>query len=329
MKQYLDLLKEVYDFGVVRKQSRAGMESTKQLFHRSMEFDLTEGFPIQTTKRVSYHNVIREFLWMLKGRVTIQDLIKDKVNIWNDDAFKFYNRKVAAGQTPLPQLEKEEWLSRAKEDERYCHIGMTYGRQWRNFGGMDIEEPLTGAKFFKIGCDQITTLFQNLKNRPESRYHIVSAWNPTEISDLQVALPPCHILFSVDVDPIKGVSLSIIQRSADMVLGVPYNIAFYATMAHLIAYYLDKPVNKLYWTGFYVHIYESHMKAAKEILSRTPHKLPRLDLLPPHPSQYERKEDDGTILLNPKWFEDITPGDFKLIGYEYDEPVKAPLIVGI
>ena len=232
MKQYHDLLQHLLDFGV-KKEDRTGT-GTYSVFGYQMRFNLQEGFPLITTKKLHTRSIFHELLWFLKGDTNIAYLKENGVSIW------------------------DEWA-----DEQ-GNLGPVYGYQWRSWPNPD-----------GTSTDQIVNLVNGLKNNPNSRRHIVSAWNPSFID--QMALPPCHCLFQFYVAEGK-LSCQLYQRSCDTFLGVPFNIASYALLTHMIAQVCDLEVGDFVWTGGDVHLYTNHVEQAKLQLSREFRTLPTLKL---------------------------------------------------
>jgi len=232
MKQYHDLLQHLLDFGV-KKEDRTGT-GTYSVFGYQMRFNLQEGFPLVTTKKLHTRSIFHELLWFLKGDTNIAYLKENGVSIW------------------------DEWA-----DEQ-GNLGPVYGYQWRSWPNPD-----------GTSTDQIVNLVNGLKKNPNSRRHIVSAWNPSFID--QMALPPCHCLFQFYVAEGK-LSCQLYQRSCDTFLGVPFNIASYALLTHMIAQVCDLEVGDFVWTGGDVHLYNNHMEQAKLQLSREFRTLPTLKL---------------------------------------------------
>ena len=230
MKQYLDLLKEIKDKGV-RKEDRTGT-GTISIFGHQMRFDLQEGFPLVTTKKVNFDSILHELLWFVRGDTNIEYLVKNKVNIWNEWPFKSWLEKT--NQLQDIEMHSEEWKEKLNEfvdkiknseafAREYGDLGPVYGKQWRDFEGVD----------------QLNQVIEDLKTNPNSRRHIVSAWNPKEIPVMiKSGLPPCHTLFQFYVSEGK-LSCQLYQRSADVFLGVPYNIASYALLTCMIASVID------------------------------------------------------------------------------------------
>ena len=234
MKQYHDLLQHLLDNGV-KKEDRTGT-GTYSVFGHQMRFNLAEGFPLMTTKKLHTRSIFIELLWFLKGDTNISYLKENGVSIW------------------------DEWA-----DEN-GNLGPVYGYQWRSWPNPD------GSS-----TDQIVNLVNGLKNNPNSRRHIVSAWNPSFIEEM--ALPPCHCLFQFYVAEGK-LSCQLYQRSCDTFLGVPFNIASYALLVHMIAQVCDLEVGDFVWTGGDVHLYSNHVEQAKLQLTREHRALPTLKLNP-------------------------------------------------
>ena len=232
MKQYLDLLKEIKNKGV-RKEDRTGT-GTISIFGHQMRFDLQEGFPLVTTKKVNFDSILHELLWFVRGDTNIEYLVKNKVNIWNEWPFKSWLEKT--NQLQNIEMHSEEWkekldefVNKIKSNEafarKYGDLGPVYGKQWRDFEGID----------------QLNQVIEDLKTNPNSRRHIVSAWNPKEIPIMiKSGLPPCHTLFQFYVSEGK-LSCQLYQRSADVFLGVPYNIASYALLTCCLLYTSPSP----------------------------------------------------------------------------------------
>ena len=249
MKQYLDLLQRIVNEGT-RKEDRTGT-GTLSVFGHQMRFNLEEGFPLLTTKKLHLKSIIHELLWFLKGDTNVKYLQENGVRIWN------------------------EWADENGE------LGPVYGHQWRswpNYNGGHI--------------DQIQDIVNALKNNPDSRRMIVSAWNVAEVD--QMALPPCHCLFQFYVANGK-LSLQLYQRSADTFLGVPFNIASYALLTMMMAQVSGlKPGDFIHTTGD-THLYLNHLEQAKEQLRRTPRTLTRMVINPKVTSIFDFKYDDFTL----------------------------------
>lgn len=261
MKQYLDLLKDIMENGH-DKEDRTGT-GTRSVFGRSMRFDLSQGFPLLTTKRMFLKGVISELLWFVKGDTNTEFLHDNGVHIW------------------------DEWA-----DEN-GNLGPIYGAQWRNWDN--------------LGIDQLQKLVRDIKNSPDSRRLIVSAWNPTQLDDM--ALPPCHMMYQCYVQDGK-LSLMMYQRSGDMFLGVPFNIASYALLTMMLAQVCGLEAGEYIHVLGDAHIYKNHFAQVKEQLSREPYPLPKM-------------------VLNPKVYEidGFTLKDFTLEGYQYHPAIKGKVSV--
>lgn len=246
MQQYHQLLKHLLDNGTV-KTDRTGT-GTVSCFGYQMRFDLAEGFPLLTTKKLHLRSIIYELLWFLRGDTNIAYLTENGVSIWN------------------------EWA-----DEK-GNLGPVYGYQWRSWPNPD------GSS-----TDQITKLIDQLKTKPDSRRHIVSAWNPSFIDDM--ALPPCHCLFQFYVADGK-LSCQLYQRSADTFLGVPFNIASYALLTMMVAQVCDLQLGEFVWTGGDVHLYSNHIDQAKLQLTRDFRSLPTMKINPQVKSIFEFNYED-------------------------------------
>ena len=233
MKQYLELLTRILETGG-DKGDRTGT-GTRSVFGYQMRFDLSAGFPLLTTKKVHMKSIIHELLWFLKGDTCVDYLQTNGVSIW------------------------DEWAT-AEQTARFGRLagelGPVYGHQWRNFGASKNADGVYNAD----GFDQITWLINEIKTNPNSRRLIVSGWNPAEAG--QVALPPCHTLFQFYVIDGK-LSCQLYQRSADVFLGVPFNIASYALLTHMIAQVCELDVGEFIWTGGDTHLYSNHFEQAK------------------------------------------------------------------
>lgn len=265
MKQYLELLTHILETGG-DKGDRTGT-GTRSVFGYQMRFDLSVGFPLLTTKKVHMKSIIYELLWFLKGDTCVDYLQANGVSIW------------------------DEWAT-AEQTARFGRpageLGPIYGHQWRNFGASKNADGAYNAD----GFDQITWLINEIKTNPNSRRLIVSGWNPAEAG--QVALPPCHTLFQFYVIDGK-LSCQLYQRSADVFLGVPFNIASYALLTHMIAQVCDLGVGEFIWTGGDTHLYSNHFEQAKLQLSREPLPLCTLKLNPEIKDIFDFGFDDIVI----------------------------------
>lgn len=276
--------------GAAPKDDRTGT-GTSEIFGHQMRFDLSKGFPLLTTKKLHFKSIVVELLWFLRGHTDNKWLNDRGVTIW------------------------DEWATEeqcAKFGRKAGDLGPIYGHQWRNFGGVndtDVGTDEHGDIYDispKQGFDQIAWVINEIKTNPNSRRLIVSGWNPAEAN--QVALPPCHTLFQFYVNNGK-LSCQLYQRSADTFLGVPFNIASYALLTHIIAQYCDLEVGEFIWTGGCVHLYKNHFDQARLQIGRTPREFPKLIIKDNKPiDQYE--------------FE-----DFELVGYNPWPSIKAEVAV--
>ncbi len=282
MRQYLDLLREVLEEGRVR-HDRTGT-GTRSLFGRQLHFDLREGFPLLTTKKVHLKSIVHELIWFLSGDTDVTYLQENGVRIWNEWA-------------------TEEQCARFGRNEG--DLGPVYGHQWRNFGATRKDD----GTYEKDGVDQIRDVVEQIKANPWSRRLIVSGWNPQEAD--QVALPPCHTLFQFQVDPdARELSCQLYQRSADIFLGVPFNIASYSLLTMMIAQVCNLTPRAFVHTFGDVHLYSNHESQAKEQLSREPRTPPQMTLNP-------EVEDLFSFRYQ----------DFTLSGYDPAPLIKAPVSV--
>ena len=295
MKQYLDLLSTILEEGVVRGD-RTGT-GTKGVFGYQMRFNLAEGFPLLTTKKVFLKGVIHELLWFLRGDTNIKYLVDNGVHIWDSDAFRYYN-ELCVKHGVLP-VDLDTFLAAAGvespiEGYRFGDLNHVYGYQWRSW-------PKGNGEVI----DQIARVIETLKTNPTSRRMIVSAWNVADVEDM--ALPPCHTMFQFFVAEGK-LSCQLYQRSADTFLGVPFNIASYALLTMMIAKECGLEVGDFVHTLGDAHLYLNHLEQANEQLSREPRALPRMVLNPDVKSIFDYRYED-----------------FTLEGYDPHPAIKAPL----
>ena len=264
MKQYLDLLRHIMEHGTI-KSDRTGV-GTKSVFGYQMRFNLAEGFPLLTTKKVHLRSIIHELLWFIAGDTNIKYLHDNKVTIW------------------------DEWADENGD------LGPVYGHQWRSWATPQ------GGKI-----DQLANVVEQLKKNPNSRRHIVSAWNPGEVNNM--ALPPCHAMFQFYVADNK-LSCQLYQRSADVFLGVPFNIASYALLTQMIAQVCGYELGEFVHTLGDTHIYLNHFEQVETQLSREPRELPKMEINPDVKSIFDFKYED-----------------FNLINYDPHPVIKAPIAV--
>jgi thymidylate synthase len=278
MKQYLDLCKKILEEGTY-KDDRTGT-GTYSIFGYQARYDLSKGFPLVTTKKVFLRGIIHELLWFISGDTNIKYLVDNDVHIWDDWAYKAYKESdVFEGEDIKAFAARIKFLD--KDDpfvKKWGELGPVYGRQWRNFN----EE----------GVDQLENLINQIKTNPNSRRLIISAWNPCEVD--KMALPPCHSFMQFYV--INGkLSCQLYQRSADIFLGVPFNIASYSLFTMMIAQVCGLEAGEFIHTMGDAHIYTNHVEQIKLQLSREPKKLPIMKINPNVKSIYDFKIDDFTL----------------------------------
>lgn len=312
MKQYQDLLKNITDNGVEKQSGRANMPNTIGISHAHMSFNLSDGFPLLTTKKMYLKGIIHELLWFLRGDTNIKYLVDKNVNIWNKDAYRWYLKMCS----DIPEKDKfslEQFVESIKEIEvdanlapksngyRLGDLGKVYGYQWRN----------------QNGIDQVAETITNIKTNPFSRYHIINGWNKADFKDM--ALPPCHLLYQFISRPKEGggfyLDLNMYQRSCDTFLGVPFNIASASLLLMIVAKACNMEAGVFNWIGGDTHLYVTHNEQVKEQLSREPKELPKLLIL----------KDISTL----EDIESLTIDDFELQGYNPHPPIKAELSVGL
>lgn len=301
MKAYLDLLQDVHDNGV-GKDDRTGT-GTRSVFGRQLRCDLAQGFPLLTTKKVFLRGIIHELLWFVRGDTNIKYLVENQVGIWNEWPFQNYLNKQGLDGLEKHSCEWEERLDefviRIQKDPQFAkqwgELGPVYGKQWRDFSGVD----------------QLTWVINEINNNPTSRRLIVSAWNPAEIEEMAKAgLPPCHTLFQFYVSHDNKLSCQLYQRSADLFLGVPFNIASYALLTMMVAQVCDLELGEFVHTYGDVHIYNNHEEQVQVQLARTPKPLPKMKINPSIKNLF-----------------DFEFKDFELIDYTADPAIKAPVAV--
>ncbi|SDQ55736.1 thymidylate synthase [Virgibacillus salinus] len=311
---YLDLCKHVLENGTI-KEDRTNT-GTYSIFGHQIRFDLSEGFPLLTTKKVPFRLISSELLWFIKGDTNIRYLLQNNNNIWNEWAFKkwiessdydgpdmndFGNR---SQQDPQFNIIYQEQMKNFKEKilhnddfaNKFGDLGSVYGKQWRDWKTSQNET-----------IDQLKEVIESIRNKPDSRRHIVSAWNPEDVPNM--ALPPCHTLFQFYVADGK-LSCQLYQRSADIFLGVPFNIASYALLTYLIAHECNLEVGEFVHTLGDAHIYTNHVEQIKTQLGRDLRPLPKLKI---------NKEKNSIF--------DFELSDFDLIDYDPHPSIKAPIAV--
>ncbi|PIC56916.1 thymidylate synthase [Sporosarcina sp. P12(2017)] len=313
MKQYLDLCQHILETGT-KKGDRTGT-GTYSVFGYQMRFDLAQGFPLVTTKKTAFRLIVSELLWFIKGDTNIRTLIQERNGIWDEWAFERYVNSAAYtgpdmtdfGRRVLKDEEfatiykaelasfKEKILADEEFAKQHGDLGPVYGKQWRAW------DSANGV------IDQLAQVIDSIKHNPDSRRHIVTAWNPAEVDEM--ALPPCHLLFQFYVADGK-LSCQLYQRSADVFLGVPFNIASYALLIHLIAHECGLEVGEFVHTLGDAHLYQNHIDQVHEQLAREPKELPILKV-----------NYDGRSIF------DLTAEDISIEGYDPHPRIKAPIAV--
>lgn len=287
MKQYLNFLQHIIDNGSHKDdRTNTGIIST---FGYQMRFDLSEGFPLLTTKKVHLKSIIHELLWFVKGDTNLEYLAKNKVRIWNEWPYKKFTQSPDYNNESM-----DEYIEKIKAEPEFAKkhgdLGPVYGKQWRDFSGYD----------------QLATVIDQIKHNPNSRRLIVSAWNPPQLQDM--ALPPCHLLFQFYVKDNK-LSLQLYQRSADAFLGVPFNIASYALLLMMVADVCNLEPYEFVHTSGDAHIYSNHLEQVQLQLSREPRALPKM------------------ILNHRENIEEFVYEDFQLVDYNPYPTIKGKVAV--
>ncbi|MBQ2033782.1 MAG: thymidylate synthase [Alistipes sp.] len=284
MKQYHDLLRRITSEGIV-KGDRTGT-GTRSVFGHQMRFNLADGFPLLTTKKVFLKGIIHELLWFLAGDTNIKYLVDNGVHIWDNDAYRYY--KELCAERGIEPISMNEFLAASSaatpspiDGYAYGDLNHVYGYQWRSWPKPD------GSSI-----DQIRQVIDTIKTNPNSSRMIVSAWNVAEVEDM--ALPPCHVLFQFYVAGGR-LSCQLYQRSADTFLGVPFNIASYALLTMMIAQECGLEAGEFVHTLGDTHLYLNHMEQVAEQLSREPRALPRMRLNPDVKSVFDFRYEDFTL----------------------------------
>ncbi len=301
--QYLNLLQDILKNGVWKKSHSTGV-SLKSVFGRQMRWDLSQGFPLLTTKKTFFRGIIHELIWFLSGSPNIKYLIDNDVHIWDDYPYKNYQYQMEQGK--VVKLRYAEFMEKMKTNKKFCdkwgNIGPIYGVQWRAWPTGD------GRKI-----DQLQWVIDKIKQFPQKKHFLVSAWNAANIYEMarsrqeSMAIAPCHTLFHIVLHDGK-LCLQLYQRSADIFLGIPFNIASYALLTCMLAQVIGCKPGTFVHTFGDVHIYENHFKQVREQLKRKPRPLPQLKLNP-------------TI----KKIDDFKFEDIQVINYDPYPAIKAPL----
>jgi len=303
--QYLNLLRDVMESGRDEKEFNTGIVF-RGVFGRQIRFDLSKGFPLLTTKKVFMRGILHELIWFLKGSSNVKYLVDNDVHIWDEWAYKGY-KATQIKNTSVKILSQEEFISKIKENEKFAkkwgELGSVYGVQWRRWPASD------GRKI-----DQVAWAIEKIKKTPHRRHIVISAWNPEFVYEMatsgkSVALPPCHTLFQFNI---KGNKLScqLYQRSADLFLGVPFNIASYALFTMIFAHVTGYEAGDFVHTFGDAHIYENHYSQVREQLKREPRPFPTMKINP-----------------NLKNIDDIKFEDFTLENYDPHPAIKGEVTV--
>lgn len=300
--QYLELMREIIKYGVEQTDAGTGVK-TYSLFGRQLRFNLSEGLPLLTTKKVFWKGVLHELYWFVSGQSNIKYLVDNNVHIWDDYPYRIYMEKVEKGEKP--QMTKEEFIKKIADDKNFAqengNLAHVYGDMWRHWPAKDGRE-----------IDQLQWIIDNVKKDKSTHSALLSVWNPEYLYDMAkpeeaCRFPICHNMFQINVNGGK-LSLQLYQRTADIFLGVPFNIASYSLLAMILAQVTGYELGEFIHTFGDVHIYENHFAAAEEQLKRKPRPFPKIKL-------------DSSI----SEIDDFTPDKVELIGYDPHDPIKAPL----
>jgi thymidylate synthase len=302
--QYLDTLRDIMENGHEKEDFATGIK-LKSVFGRQVRFDLSEGFPLLTTKKVFMKGIVHELLWFLRGSTNIKYLVDNNVHIWDDWPYKEYKKAMEKGEES--QLTQDEFIQKIKEEDdfgtQWGELGPVYGRQWRKWPASDGRQ-----------IDQLQWAIDKSKKYPDRKHVLVSAWNPEYVYEMAkpgavMAIPPCHVMYNLNVTNDK-LSLQLYQRSCDAFLGVPFNIASYSLLTEILAQVCGYEAGDFVHTYGDIHIYGNHYDQVEEQLSRKPRPFPEIEINP------ERKSID-----------DFVYEDFTLVGYDPHPPIKAPITV--
>jgi thymidylate synthase len=314
-KQYQGILRKLVLYGS-EKEDRTGT-GTLSYFGEQIRHNMQDGFPLLTTKKMAIKTMMTELKWFLKGDTNIKYLVDNGCNIWNGDAYKAYEKYAMANSYGVDILSMDEFINEIKTNDEFAkkwgELGPIYGKQWRDWKSQKFD--VAKGNGYLLQIDQIAKVIVDLKNNPDSRRLMVSAWNVGELDEM--VLPPCHYGFQlytrnstreekiVNPGKYKVVSLMWNQRSVDTFLGLPFNIASYATLLQLIADECDMIAGELIGNLGDVHLYKNHIQQAKEQINRTPYKLPTIEL-------------SNVDILKGEF-------DYEIKDYEYHPSIKAPL----
>lgn len=333
MRQYKEMIEHIIN-SATYKDDRTGV-GTISTFGYQTRFDLSEGFPLVGLKKTPFRLIAEELMWFISGSDMLRDLLKRNVHIWDEWGFKTWydseeyakeNRpkfkglgaKVADSEKDAYDREMKYYLDKVMTDdgfsEKYGCLRRVYGKQWREWRG-EVDRVSTdcyangnfGVRVYQKGIDQLADVIERIKTNPDDRRLIVSAWNPTDITNM--ALPPCHSFFQFYVKDGK-LSCQLYQRSADTFLGVPFNIASYALLTHMVAHVCNLEVGDFVHTFGDLHLYNNQLDGAKELLKREIRPMPKLII--------KRKVDS---------IDDFTIDDFEIVGYNPHPPIKVEVAV--
>ncbi|MDZ4243802.1 MAG: thymidylate synthase, partial [Candidatus Doudnabacteria bacterium] len=301
-RQYLDLMQEILDKGIKQEDKGTG-DITYSIFGRQIRFDLSKGFPLLTTKKVFWKGVLHALYWFMSGQSNIKYLVDNGVHIWYDYPYRIYREKIKKGEAP--EITKEEFVEKIKTDSAFAkehgELKYIYGEMWRRW-------PAQNGRT----VDQLQWIVDDLRKDPDAHNALVNSWNPEYLYEMALPeescrFPICHNMYQANVKNGK-LSLQLFQRSADIFLGVPFNIASYALLTHILAKVTGNEPGEFVHTFGDVHVYEKHIDVAKEQLTRTPKPLP-------------------TIKIDPsvREIDDFRPEHVTLANYESHPPIKAEL----
>ncbi len=306
-KQYQDLLDDILHNGVL-KDDRTGT-GTYSVFGRQIRHNMKDGFPLLTTKKMAWKTLITELLWFLKGDTHIKFLLDHNCHIWDGDAYKAYRKSVETHYEKGGDVaDKKQFIEEVKrgQDKDWGELGPVYGKQWRGWFNYD-------DNIDPVFVDQIQNLIDGIKENPDSRRHMVNAWNVGDLN--KMVLPPCHYGFQCYVRDGKYLSLMWNQRSVDTFLGLPFNIASYGLLLMMIAKECDLIPDELIGNFGDVHLYKNHVEQAIEQIKREPYTLPDVAIKSNINFKAAIKRDLDKIIWE----------DFVLLGYQYHPTIKAPL----
>jgi thymidylate synthase len=310
MRKYLDLCDKILQDGVYKDLARPGMPPTKSIHFQKLDFDLQEGFPLLTTKKMFIPGIIHELLWFMRGDTNIHYLLKNNVHIWDGDGYKFYCKNQKELECEI--MSEEDWIESCKNDKQpYGKLGNIYGYQWRHANGVD----------------QLKNLINNIVLNSNSRYHIVDAWNAKDYTDGEQALPACHMMFQVCIRD-EYLDLGWFQRSNDFMLGNPFNFASYAILTHLLAKITGYKPGILTFFGGDIHIYDTQVETyLSEQKDREPFPLPTLNIdCVTSPDDYWIPRMGFDL---DRWLNTLNIDMFKIENYQHHPAIKYELSVGI